>query len=108
MLHVEIAARIIDSKEGLTYLIRLEDIFLKVSGYSGVALVDAAPCGDRMLTCLIDVCLKVIAHLTYNEHLLVFHDALPVVILKESLDVILYFTLGPLVHLVAHKLEARW
>lgn len=73
-----------------------------------MALIDTAPCGNRVLTCLVDVCLKVIAHLTDNEHLLVFHDALPVVILKESLDVILHFALRPLVHLVAHKLEARW
>jgi len=108
MLHVEVAPRIIDCKERLACLIRLEDIFLKSSGNAGAALIDAAPCGNRMFTNLIDVSLEVIAHFTDYEHLLVFHDALPMMILEESLNVILHFALGPLVHLMAHKLEARW
>ena len=68
-------------------------------------MIDAAPSGDRMFTSLIDVSLEVVAHLADNEHLFVFHDALSVVILEESLDVILHFTFGPLVHLMTHKLE---
>ena len=107
MFHVEIAPRIIDCYERLAGLIRLEDIFLKVGGDSGAALIDAAPCADRMFTSLIDVSLEVVAHLADNEHLFVFHDALSVVILEESLNMILHFSLGPLVHLMTHKLETR-
>jgi hypothetical protein len=60
-----------------------------------------------MFASLVDVCLEVISHLTDNEHLFVFHDAFAMVIFEESLNVILHFALGLLVHLVAHKLEAR-
>ena len=105
MLHVEVAPRIIDCKERLACLIRLEDIFLKSSGDAGAALINAAPSCDCMLTSLIDVSLEVIAHLTDYEHLLVFHDAFSMMILEESLNVILHFALGPLVHLMTHKLE---
>jgi hypothetical protein len=108
MLHVEVAPRIIDRQVGLTCLIRLKDIFLKVSGDSGAALVDTAPCGDRMLTNLIDIGLEIVAHLTNDEHLFVFHDAFAMLIFEESLNVILHFALGPLVHLVTHKLETGW
>ena len=108
MLHVEVAPRIIDCKVRLACLIRLEDIFLKSSGDAGAALIDAAPCGDRMFTNLIDVSLEVISHFTDYEDLLVFHDALPMMILEECLNVILHFSLGSLMHLMAHKLEARW
>lgn len=108
MLHVEVAPRIIDCKVSLACLIRLEDIFLKSSGDAGAALIDAAPSCDRMLTGLIDVSLEVITHLTDYEHLLVFHDALSMMILEERLNVILHFALGSLMHLMAHKLEARW
>ena len=68
-------------------------------------MIDAAPCGDRMFTSLIDVSLEVVAHLADNEDLFVFHDTLSMVILEESLDVILHFSLGPLVHFMTHKLE---
>ena len=105
MLHIEITFRVIDCEESLAYLIGLEDVLFEVSGDPRPALVNAAPGGDRVLTRLIDVGLEVVAHLADNQHLLVFHDTLAVMILEESLDVILYLALRSLVHLVTHELE---
>ncbi len=72
-----------------------------------MALIDAAPGSNLVLTRVIDVSLEGITHFSHYEHLLVLHYALAMMVFNIRFYMVLYLALRFLMHFMTHELETR-